>query len=72
MEILDDTCDMESRFGPFGDNISFRARQVHSLRLMHPQSKKPFWTHLLVLLGEEAQVEARFVQFWDSANLNAR
>jgi hypothetical protein len=26
MEILDDACHMESRFGPFGDNISFGAR----------------------------------------------
>jgi len=37
-----------------------------------PQSEKPFWTNLLVLLGEEAQVEARFGLFLDSANLNAR
>ena len=28
--------------------------------------------HLLVLLGEEAQVEARFGLFGDSANLDAR
>ena len=26
-----------------------------------PKSKKPFWTHLLVLLGEEAQMEVRMV-----------
>ena len=37
-----------------------------------PMSKKPFWKHLLVLLGEEAQVEARFSLFRDSANLDAR
>ena len=36
-----------------------------------PYSKKPFWTHLLVLLGEEAQVDARFDLFGDSANLDA-
>ena len=29
-------------------------------------------SHLLVLLGEEAQVEARFGLFGDSANLDAR
>jgi hypothetical protein len=37
-----------------------------------PKSKKPFWKHLLVLLGEEAQVEAQFSLFRDSANLDAR
>ena len=37
-----------------------------------PKSKKPFWTHLLVLLGEEAEVEARFSLFGDCANLDAR
>ena len=31
-----------------------------------------FWTHLMVLLGEEAQVEARFGPFGDIANPNAR
>ena len=37
-----------------------------------PKSKKPFWKHLLVILGEEAHVEARFDLFRDSANLDAR
>jgi len=37
-----------------------------------PLSKKPFRTHLLVLLGEETQMEARFGLFGDSANLDAR
>ena len=37
-----------------------------------PKSKKPFWEHLLVLLGEEAQVEGRFGLFRDSASLDAR
>jgi hypothetical protein len=31
-----------------------------------------FWTHLMVLLGDEAQVEAFFDTLGDSANLNAR
>jgi hypothetical protein len=31
-----------------------------------------FWAHMMVLLGEEAQVEARFSPFGDSANLDAR
>ena len=30
------------------------------------------WTHLMVPLGDEAQVEARFDPFGDSANLDER
>ena len=30
---------------------------------------KSFWTHLMVPLGDEAQVEARFCPFGDSANV---
>jgi hypothetical protein len=33
---------------------------------------KSFWTPAMVLLGDEAQVEARFSPFGDSANLDAR
>jgi hypothetical protein len=33
---------------------------------------KSFWTHPMVLLGDEAQVDARFGSFGDSANLDAR
>jgi len=62
---------MESRFGVLRDSISFGARYVHGYCLT-PKSKIPFWKHLLVLLGEEAQVEARFGLFRDSANLDAR
>jgi hypothetical protein len=36
------------------------------------QAQKSFWTHPMVLLGDEAQVEARFRPFKDSANLDAR
>jgi hypothetical protein len=39
---------------------------------MHQNLTKPFLTHLMVLLGEEAQVEAQFGLFGDSANLDAR
>jgi len=31
-----------------------------------------FWTHPMVLLGDEAQVEARFGPFGDIANPDAR
>ena len=33
---------------------------------------KLFWTHQMVLIGDEAQVEARFGLFGDSANLDSR
>jgi hypothetical protein len=33
---------------------------------------KLFWMHLMVLLGDESQVETRFSLFRDSANLDAR
>jgi hypothetical protein len=36
------------------------------------QAQKSFWKHLVVLLGDEAQVKARFSSFEDSANLDAR
>jgi hypothetical protein len=37
-----------------------------------PRDQKLFWTHLLELLGDEVQAEARFCPFGDSANLDAR
>ena len=37
-----------------------------------PQAQKSFWMHPMVPLGDEAQVEARFGPFEDSANLDAR
>jgi hypothetical protein len=37
-----------------------------------PFAQKLFLTHLMVLLGDEAQVEAGFSPFGDSANLDAR
>jgi hypothetical protein len=36
-----------------------------------PLVLKSFWTHPMELLGDEAQVEARFGTFADSANLDA-
>ena len=35
-------------------------------------SDKSFWTHLMVPLGDEAQVEACFGPFGDSVNIDAR
>jgi hypothetical protein len=39
---------------------------------MVPLAEKSFWTHSMVLLGDEAQVEAYFGPFGDNANLDAK
>ena len=67
MELLDDVCHGIS-LRLFRDNVSFGARFAPNA----PKSKKPFWKHLMVHLGEEAQVEARFGLFRDSANVDAK
>ena len=64
MELLGDTGHAESRFGPFGDGVSVVARQVHGLRQTYHRLRKSFWMHLMVLLGNEAQVEARSQSVW--------
>ena len=38
----------------------------------HTMAQKSFWTHQMVLLGDEAQVEARLGPFGDIANLHSR
>ena len=55
MELLDDVCHMESRFGLFRNSVSFGVRYGTC------------W-----YFGEDAQVEARFDLFGDSANRDAR
>jgi hypothetical protein len=35
-------------------------------------AQKSFWTHQMALLGDEAQVDACFGLFSDSANLDVR
>ena len=45
---------------------------MHGLRQTYHRLRKSYWTHLVVLLGDEAQVDARFALFGDSANLDAR
>jgi hypothetical protein len=37
-----------------------------------PYAQKTFWTHPMVLLGDDAQVEARLCPFGDGANLDTR
>ena len=60
---------VESRFDPFGDGVSVGARLVHSLRQTYHGSEI-ILVHQMVLLGDEAQVEARFGPLGDSASLD--
>ena len=69
--LLDDVCHMESCFGLFRNKISFGASYVHGLRLMHHSLRNHFGS-TCSYFGEEAQVEAQFDLFGDSANLDAR
>ena len=71
MELLDDVCHMESRFGLFRNRVSFGARYVHGLRLMHHSLRNHFGCTYWYF-REEAEVKARFDLCRDSANLDAR
>ena len=71
MELLDDVCHMKSPVGLCRNCVRFRARYGHGLRLMHHSIRNHFGSTCWHL-GEEAQVEARFDLFGDSANLDAR
>jgi hypothetical protein len=71
MELLDDVCHMESHFGLFRNIVSFSTRYMHGLRLMQNSLRNHFGSTCWYF-GEEAQVEARFDMFGDSANLDAR
>jgi hypothetical protein len=66
MELLRDMGHVEAHFGPFGYKIGARfAPNV-------PWAQKSVWTHPMVLLGAETQVETPFDPFGDSANLDTR
>jgi len=70
MELLNDVCHMESRFGLLRNIVNFGARYVHGLRLMHHSLRNHFGS-TCSYFGEESQVEPRFDLFVDSANLDA-
>jgi hypothetical protein len=63
---------VESRFGPFGDSVIFRCNIGARFASKVPLAQKSFWTHPVILLGDEAQVEACLSPFGDSANFDAR
>jgi hypothetical protein len=56
---------MEARFCSFGDNVSVSARYVRGCAKSSIGSEM-VWTHPMVLLGDDAQVEAHFGPFGDS------
>ena len=61
MELLGDVGHVESHFDPFGDGVSVLQDRC-KVCAKHTMAQKSFWTHQMVLLGDEAQVEARFVR----------
>jgi hypothetical protein len=54
----------------FGHSVSVEARPLFTPNM--PYTEKSFRTHPIVLLGDEAQVEAHFDPFGDRANLDTR
>ena len=71
MELLDDVCHMESRFGLIRNNVSFGVRYVHGLRQMHRSLRNHFGSTCWYF-GDDAPVEARFDLFGDRTNLDLR
>jgi hypothetical protein len=54
MVLLGDEAHVDAHFIPFGDSANFEARFVPNV----PQAQKSFWTHLMALLGDKAEVQA--------------
>ena len=71
MELVDHVRHMESLFGLFRNSVSFGARYVHGLCLVHHSLRNHFGSTFWYF-GEEGQVEARFDLFGDNPNLDAR
>jgi hypothetical protein len=72
MELLCDVGHVGSCFGSIGNRVSIGAREVHSFAWSVPLAQKSFWTHPMVLVGDEAKVESHFGPFGNSGNLDAR
>jgi hypothetical protein len=75
MHPIDLLCDfghVELHFNPFGDCGSVSTSYVHGLHETYHRHIKSFWTHQMVHLGDEAQLDAQFVLLGDSANLDTR
>ena len=61
----------KSCVGPFGDSVSIGEDRC-TICTKCTTGLVMFWTHAMVLLGDKAQVEARFSPFGGSANLDVR
>ena len=72
MEFSCDVGHVESCFDLIGNSVSVGATMVHSLHRTYHRLRKSFWTHPMITLGDEAQLEARIGPFGDSVNLDAR
>jgi hypothetical protein len=68
MQLLGNVGHVESCFGSMGHGVS----KVHGLCGMYHRLRNCFVMHPMVLLGDEAQVEAHFGPFGDSANVDTR
>jgi hypothetical protein len=71
MELLGVTDHVESRIDPFRDGVSVVVRCTVCTKT-YQLAQKSFWRHPMVLLGDEAQMEAHFGPFGDNANLEIR
>jgi hypothetical protein len=58
MELQGDVGHVKSLFGPFGDSAGVGSKIGAGLCETYCRLRKSFWMHPIVLLGDEAQVEA--------------
>ena len=71
IELLGDVGHVESRFGLLGDNVGVGASRC-TICAKRNIGSKIILDIMVVLLRDEAQVDACFVLFGDSAKLDAR
>ena len=71
MELLGDTGHIKTCFSSFGDGVSVGARHV-TVCAKRTIGSEAVLDAPMVLLGDEAQVQARFGRFRDSTSLDAR
>jgi hypothetical protein len=70
MQLLGDLGHVESHFSSFGDGVSVSANRC-TVCAKYTIGSRSFWMYPMVLLGDEALLEAHFHLFEDSANLDA-
>jgi hypothetical protein len=71
VDLLCDFGHVESRFNPLVIVVVL-VQEMCTVCAKRTIGTEIFWIHPIVLLGDEAQVDARFGLFGDSANLDAR